>query len=498
MKDMLKTFEYITTKSGPVTPARGASVEMMKGTLGPVGDQTKEDFDHRTYENRSLLMKKNYLSMKDIGLKFLTEATSSTPYNGGIRIRLDGIDFNETSMHGEFECDGHHVVMNMKYPNAKGNGEITVELALDNGANTFIDVSPESDQFRTNFSQFIFRQAKDLVAQEAERERKESIYGGEVIKTPGNDFNDTLGIANSDTNNITAYESVDWRLHKLRGLCDMCAMMEAGMDGGNGGDFGADDFAAPPEGGDAGMGAPQNPPMGGDGSEAPQNAGEINGVSGGNGKGDNKIEFRDFAETQLSQAALDNLAQIVSDGLSDITDEGTSGAKPSPDEWYDGFPGVKNMTADEIVEQFLSFQDYKALGEQPLPEKGLQEFAKALEGSKVDVSQIKTNLGKWFPEVYNSDGTAMHDTAKEAASTIFPSDDKTGVGGGLSPDATVDLNNPGEMGDMMDNAQSQFGKASENLTDPGVDMNETGAMMPGGSGEQDKTDFALGGLNNIF
>ena len=92
---------------------------MMKGTLGPVGDQTKEDFDHRTYENKSLLGHKNYLSMKDIGIKFLTEATSTARQNTGIRINLDGIDFNETSMHGEFDCDGQHVDMNMKDPTPK-------------------------------------------------------------------------------------------------------------------------------------------------------------------------------------------------------------------------------------------------------------------------------------------------------------------------------------------------------------------------------------------
>ena len=124
-------------------------------------------------------------------------------------------------------------------------------------------------------------------------------------------------------------------------------------------------------------------------------------------------------------------------------------------------------------------------------------MGKALEEGNVDVVKFKTNLGKWFPEVYNADGTAMHDTAKEAASTIFPADDQTGVGGGLSPDESVDLNNPGETGDMMDNAQSQFGKAAENVTNPGVDMNETGETH-GGSGEQDKTDFSLGGLGNIF
>ena len=138
---------------------------------------------------------------------------------------------------------------------------------------------------------------------------------------------------------------------------------------------------------------------------------------------------------------------------------------------------------------------YCHLGYAPLASKTF--MAAFSEDVPVDVVKFKTNLGKWVPEVYNADGTAMHDTAKEAASTIFPADDQTGVGGGLSPDESVDLNNPGETGDMMDNAQSQFGKAAENVTNPGVDMNETGETH-GGSGEQDKTDFSLGGLGNIF
>lgn len=490
LKDFRKTFEYTTTKSGPVTPARTASISMMKGTLGPVGDQTKEDFDHRTYENKSLLSHKNYLSMKDIGMKFLTEATSTTRQNTGIRINLDGIDFNETSMHGEFDCDGQHVDMNMKYPNP--DGEITVELALKNDTNTFIDVSPESDQFRVNFSQFIFQQARNLIAQNADQQRNNNIYGGEVIKTPGNNFNDTLNLATNDPNSINTYESVDWRLHQLRNLCEMCALNEAD-------DFGAADFAAGGNKQDAGNGGGMTnpPPPAGDGTDAPQNAGQVNGVSDGNGKGEEKQEFAEYAEKAFSQAALDGLAQIVADGLSDMTENGSAGAKLSAKEWRDGFPGVDKMIASELVEQFLAFEEYKALGEQPLPVKGLQEMGKALEEGNIDVVKFNTNLGKWFPEVYNADGTAMHDTAKEAASTIFPADDQTGVGGGLAPDASVDLNNPGEMGDMMDNAQSQFGTAAKNVTNPGVDMNETGETH-GGSGEQDKTDFSLGGLGNIF
>ena len=489
LKDFRNTFEYTTTKSGPVTPARTASISMMKGTLGPVGDQTKEDFDHRTYENKSLLSHKNYLSMKDIGVKFLTEATSTARQNTGIRINLDGIDFNETSMHGEFDCDGQHVDMNMKYPTPKG--EITVELALSNDANTFIDVSPDSDQFRINFSQFIFQQARELIARNADELRNNNIYGGEVIKSPGNNFNDTLNIATNDPNSITTYESVDWRLHQLRNLCEMCALNEAD-------DFGAADFAAPADGSaGTGDGNAATPPPAGDGTDAPQNAGQVNGVSDGNGKGEEKKDFAEYAQTAFSQAALDGLSQIVADGLSDLTENGSAGAKLSAKEWREGFPGVDKMIASELVEQFLAFDEFKALGEQPLPVKGLQEMGKALEEGNVDVVKFKTNLGKWFPEVYNADGTAMHDTAKEAASTIFPADDQTGVGGGLSPDESVDLNNPGEMGDMMDNAQNQFGKAAENVTNPGVDMNETGETH-GGSGNQDKTDFSLGGLGNIF
>lgn len=500
LKDFSKAFEYTKTQSGPVVPARTTTVKMMKGTLGPVGDQTKEKFDHRTYENGSLLMDKNYLSLKDIGVKLMTEATSTTSYSP-MRLNLSGMDMDQTSMNGSFRCDGTPVTLNLKFPNT--HGKISVELSLDTGRSMLYEVPLDSDQFKGNFAQSIRESARNLILQETQPPLDDMLYGVGAVNTPQDNFNDSLALANSDTNNITAYESVDWKLQKLLDVCnDTVAMFEADDDmdaagGDAGGDFGADDFAAP-AGGDAGG------DMGGgfgDGTEAPQSAGEVNGVTDGNGDGADKIEFREFVlngdpeiGSGLSQAAWDNLAQIVADAVNYVSENQSSGVKPSATEWYEGFPGVKNMTADEILEQFLSFDDYKAL-DTALPKEGLKQFAKALEGGKVDVTKFKTDLGKWFPEVYNTDGTAMHDVAKETAAMTFPQDD-FGMGGGMSPDSTVDLNNfgnGGEMGDMMDTANDMFGNGN---TDAGIDMSEDGSNSeePG----KDKTDLAVASLDNIF
>ena len=505
LSDLYKEFEYTKTQSGPVTPARTVSVKMMKGTMGPVKDQTSQKWDRRKYENENLELHKNYLTLKDIGIKIMTEATSSTSYRG-MRINLSGIDFDNATMTGEFQESGKPFTFNLKYPTAKG--EISVELVLGDGSgkSMLYDVALDSDQFTGNFSQSIRQNARSLVLQAQKDEQREMLDTGiGAITMPGNDFNDTFDLAAGDTNNITAYESVDWKMQKLLNICNSVAMMEAE------GDFGPDDFAAPAGdmgGGDTAGAAPA--PM--DGTEHPQNAGDINGVQDGNGKGADDLEFREFVlpsdpknGSGLSQSAWDNMAQIVADAINYISDNDSAGVKPSANEWYEGFPGVRNMTPDEILEQFLSLEDYKAL-DTTLPLKGLQQFAKALEGGKVDITKFKTDLGKWFPEVYNTDGTAMHDVAKETAGTMFPGDDNTGVGQGFDTAGSTDLNDVGgasfgggigDTADFMDNSASLFGPDMGNGNgDAGVDMAEDGSS----SSEEgkDTTDLALDSLDNLF
>ena len=479
MKDMLKAFEYTQTKSGPVVPARTASVKMMKGTLGPVGDQTSQKWDRRKYENDNLETKKNYLSLKDIGIKIMTEASTMTSYEP-MRLNLSGMDMEQTSLNGNFNCDGQNITMNIRYPNA--NDDMSVELVTDKGRTMLYEVPLDSDQFKGNFAQSIRQSARNLIQKEKESDTQDEIYGAGTIKMPGNDFNDSLNLALSDTNNITAYESVDWKLQKLLEMCnDAEARFEAE------GDFSADEFAAPADDGSN----PPPPPMGGDGSQQPQSAGDVNGVSDGNGKGEDDMFFAEYANQFFTQAAWDSIAQLVSDAAAYITDNGSAGVKPSADEWYEGFPGFKNESADDLLEEFLAKEDYKALGDGKLPKEGLDKMAEALETGKVDVTKFKTDLGKWFPDVYNTDGTAMHDVAKEAASTVFPQDDQTGVGQGMDMNSNVDFGGYGEMGDMMDQSQQMFGN-----NDFGVDMSENGSNSeePG----KDKTDLALDSLDNLF
>lgn len=493
LKDFTKAFEYTTTQSGPVKPARTTSVQMMKGTLGPVGDQTSQDWDHRTYENKSLLdRRKNRITLKDIATKIMAEATSTTSYSP-MRLNLSGMDMDKMSINGDFVCDGEPVTMNLKYPNTKGN--ISVELSLDDGNSTLYTVPLDSDQFKGNFSQSIRQSARNLITKVSEDERNNMINGVGMVRMPGDNFNDTLGVSLGDTNNITRYEAVDWKLQKL---LDICNRAEAQFEAE---DFSADDFSAD-AGGDLGGGmggGDLGGGMGNDGTEHPQDAGDVNGVSGGNGKGKTKLEFREFClpsdpdnGSGLSQAAWDNMAQIVADAINYVNENQAGGVKPSSTEWYEGFPGVKDMIPDDILEQFLSFDDYKAL-DTTLPIKGLRQFAHALEGGKVDITKFKTDLGKWFPEVYNTDGTAMHDVAKETAAMTFPQDDKTGVGQGVDQNAPVDFGGIGETGDMMDRAQEMVGNGN---LDAGIDMSEDGSNSE--EEGKDKTEMAVDSLDNLF
>lgn len=502
LSDFTKTFQYVTTKSGPVVPARTTTVDMMKGTLPPVDDQTKEKFDHRTYKNRNLEMKKNYLTLKDIGIKLMTEATSSTS-SIPMRLNLNGMDMEQTSLNGTFACDGEMVTVNMKYPNK--NDQISVDLTLNDGNSMLYQVSPESDQFKGNFAQSIRNTARNLILKDKNpSDMDEMLYGTSAIKMPGNNFNDTLGIANSDTNNITAYESVDWKLQKLLDVCnEAVAMFEA--DAAATQDFTASDFSAegdtgatadPNSGMDNGMGA-------GAGTENPTNAGQVNGVSGGNGKGDIKVDFREFCLngcpelgcSGLSQAAWDNMAHIVADGCADLTEHQTNGAKLSSKDWEQGFPGTKGMTPDELLDQFLAFEDYQTLDD-TLPGEGLKKFAQAMEDGNIDITKFKTDLGKWFPEKYNTDGTAMQNVAKSVAAMTFPADDQTGVGQGLDMNGTTDFDGFGGFNDtegMMDQANAMVGNDN---TDPGIDMSEGGSSSeePG----KDKTDLGIESLDNLF
>ena len=498
-KDLLGAMGYVTTTSGPVVPARSKKVETMKGTK-PVGDQTSQKWDHRKYDNDSLLMNKNYLDLKDIGVKIMTEATTSTSYDP-MRLNLTGMDMEDCSLNGKFMCDGQVVTFNIKYPN--NNNKISVEVALESGDSNLYEVPLDSDQFKGNFAQSIRESARELINKvNNPADMDEMLYGvGKVQGVPSTSYNvadpfasQKLGLdtANADAMNFTAYESVDWKLHKLLDLCNVCALTEA-----EGEEFGPDDFAAP-AGDMGGAGAPD--PMANDGTQAPASAGEVNGNAGGNGDGDDTMEFREYMlpadpdhGSGLTQAAWDNMASIVADGVAKLNNSSSGGVKPSSSEWLEGFPGVKNMTPDEILEQFLSFDDYKAL-DTTLPIEGLKQFAHAMEEDKLDINRFKTNLGKWFPEVYNTDGTAMHDVAKETAAMTFPQDDNTGLGG-IDPNGTMDFSggfgdfgggNGGSTGDMMD-AANDFANGG------GIDLSENGQD----ENAPDKTDLALDSLGNI-
>lgn len=493
-KDLFGKLGYVSTQSGPVTPSRDKIIRTMKSGVKPVKDQTSDYWDTRKYDNDSLASRRNWLNLRDIGIKVMTESTVGTSYSP-MRLNLSGIDMADSNLNGTFQCDGHMVTVNMRYPNA--NNAISVELTLDTGDTNLYEVPIDSDQFQGNFAQAIRMSARDLIKSVEEPEDFDEMMSGErAISGVGNDFNDVLGVANMEPSAMVATESVDWRLQRLLNIC---------LEAGEGEDFGADDFSMGTDAAPAGDGGMEMGDLGGGdmgGGAAPEDAGAVNGNPEGNGNGDETLEFREFVlpsdpshGSGLTEAAWDNIAAITANALSRVTSKQYSGVKPDENEWYDGFPGTKFSSHDDLLEQFLSFDEYKAL-DTALPLDGLKQMAHYLEG-KLDINKFKTSLGRWFPDVYNTNGTAMHDIAKDVAGMSLPGDNT-----GLDMNSPVDMSGDfgggdfggGDLGggDMMfDDTEGMMDMAND-MAGGGIDASE-------GQDENglDDTDIAVDALGQL-
>ena len=389
---------YVKTQSGPVVPAKQELIDTItKGTPKPVGDQTKTKWDHRTYDNDPLTLNKNYLNLKDIGIKVMTESRLRALNEASdLTFHIDLPVMNQQVTSGKMKCLGHDITIQLMAPNDEG--EITISLEDQNtGKSSLRNLSPESDELKGRLDLVIKRMAMDLVKNGDRADDYDQMMGG-VGAATGFVGNDNFGDVNFDNLNVAEMgpsalvknESVDWQLEALRGLCNK-AVMEAD-------DFGAEDFAAPAEGGDA----PVDPAA--DAVASPQDAGDVNANDGGTADGaPETMEFVKFCDpgvgddgAGLSQKAVDTLNKIIADAYTKGLKDDSSGVQPDEDEIYNGWAGTMAQPREVAIPTFLKFKKYAALGDQPLPKDGLVKMAQALEDG-IDPKTFDQRLGTWFP-----------------------------------------------------------------------------------------------------
>ena len=484
---------YVKTQSGPVVSAKKEMIDTItKGVPKKVKDQTKEKWDRRKYENHPLTMNKNYLNLKDIGVKIVTESRSRALTEAGeLNFNIDLPVLNQESLSGKFKCLGHDFVIQVVAPN--DNGEISISLEDETTGKTSLhSFSPESDEMKGNLANVIKRTAVDMVKNADTASSYDEMMGGVGAATGfvGNDnFNDVnfndLNVAEMGPSALVKNESVDWQLEALRDICDR-AVMEAG------GNFGPDDFAAPE---DPNSTQNQGPTPDPNAQVSPQGAGDVNSdpTAPSNGNAKKMVEFTTFCDpgvgdegSGLSQKAVDTLNKIIAAAYTQDLEDDSSGVRPDEDEIYNGWAGTTAQPRDVAVSTFLKFKKYAALGNQELPVDGLVKMAEALEDG-IDYKTFNQRLGQWFPEVYNEDGTSITDVDAQTAAMHLPGDDTTGTGVGFDPNAPIGDPNGGMGGtaDMMGIADDLFGE-------PGTEMKE------GDSGEEmDNVDFDLAALDKI-
>ena len=486
---------YVKTQSGPVVPAKKELIDTItKNVPKPVGDQTKEKWDHRKYDNNPLTLNKNYLNLKDIGIKVMTESRlHALNEASNMTFKLDMPVMNQQVTSGKMRCLGHDIRIQMMAPNDEG--EVTIILDDTNtGNSTQRNLSPDSDELKGRLDLVIKRMAIDLVKNGDSASNLDQMTSG-VGAVSGFAGNDNFGDVNFDNLNtaemgpsaLVRQESVDWQLNALLGMCNKAALEAEG-------DFTADDFAAAPENAAGGNDAGGNPEP--DMNGGMQNAGDVNANAGGTADGaPNTFEFTAYCDpgpndpktNGLSQKAVDTLNKIIADAYTKDLQNDSSGVRPGADEIANGWAGTLAQPRDIAVSTFLKFRKYAALGMQPLPKDGLDKMAQALDDG-IDPKTFDQRLGMWFPTVYNEDGTSINDVDAQTAAMTLPGEDTTGTGVGFSPNAPIGEPNGGSGGtaDMMARADEMFGE-------PGTEMKE-GAADEG----YDNVDFDIASLDNIY
>lgn len=473
----MKQMQVVSTKSGPVEPARGKVINMMTKQIlkGVAGDQTKDQFDNRKYElNDDLLTHKHYLTADAIAKKAVTEMVSTPASQGGIRMDIRNI--NAAKEHSKFVMNrrGRDVNVEVFYPNQKQNITLSInipDLQESKEARKVFEISPDSYSFKKGFGETIIKTI-DMMANKAEQDLNTSNFltGEGALNPISTDVSDleTSLLAPS----AMVQESVDWRLASLKGICDKI-VMEADEEFSEA-DFNADGGAgdAPVPGGD--MAGSFNDGMDGDGTVDPA------AVNGDGEASDDMDSFRNFAEQHfetLQGGIFDKLATIVADCEYRAIKDSSSGIKPSRSDVENGYKGVKNETPSAILNAFLEF--FPELDTE-LPVKQLNELAEYLANNFDSVNEFKLKLADIFPDLYDKSGNPVNAVADDITKVGF-GDDFDSTGSGLNnPDEQLDLSgvmNDNPMGggndfnDFLDNANA-FGGAEDTFGTENGDESE--------------------------
>lgn len=224
---LLKAFgqmKLVKTSSGPVEPATAQVLKVCKDKiLKPLKkDQTKEDFDSRRYTLNARFESTNkFITTRDLYQKVVLEAANRTPYRG-MRLDLSSIDVAET--HCKFIVDrrGNRYIVELFFPNA--NEAITVSIADESENRKLYEVSLESEQYTVNFGYTILKSIDEMAAEYGNASIDDMLSGtmvgnlGSAMRTAEDTYLQPSALLT---------ESVDWQLHRLKGICEAAAEEQA-------------------------------------------------------------------------------------------------------------------------------------------------------------------------------------------------------------------------------------------------------------------------------
>lgn len=501
----------VSTTSGPVVAAKSQVIKgMTDKILKPLSkDQTGNDWDRRKYEmNGSLAYNKNFLTVKDLYGKVVTEAANMTPYRG-MRLDLRSLDAAETHCKFMVNRKGKEYVAELYYPNA--NGAVSVSIADDHGNRKLYEVTLDSDQYNNNFGYSILKSIDQMAKSAETPDNFEEMLGGDIVGGMGGNLGpieDTLVQPSAMVS-----ESVDWRLEKLRKICleaEEDDVADAPADDTVGG-FSADDFSMD----DVADAAAASDNM----------ASAVPADDSGAGEPD-LMTFSDAAKmmaTTLAGGVVDNMAEVTADAVA----HSDTPVYLSASQIKGGVQGLDQQTDESIINAFGKAMGFISsdnsmtaeaieyggwLGKTPLyeadeigggdelrlTEEKWKEVFSLLDEDYTDPEHFKEELARVLPEFYSPTGEMknpgdMAMTNVDLPSDAYGSEEPAAPAEEPAMDAGIGDEMFGDVG-----SGDLFGSDTADLFN-NVDVGEGGqATEPGGEnvGDVDQTDLtdALSGI----
>lgn len=407
----MKELVYVSTESGPVVPSKTKVIKMLtKQIPDPVSKpQDGDDWDTREYkQNKPLVYGKNLITTRDLYKKVFTEAVTNTQYKG-MRLNLASIDMKESHCKFIINRRGHDMLVEFIYPN--DNGHITVKLKSDTSLSNTYEVPLESPQFIKNFGYTILKSCDQLIDSNNTYDVGNDIDTMQTLTGLGNGTEDP---SNSwmATDSAVYHESVGSELSQLLNLCNAVNLLEDAEQQTD------DPNADPMMGGEGGEQDPNAAAFAMPGTEAEIQPGDVNGTENDpnanqtvnfrdtllSKKGELSILNSDGTKVTGNESAMELLGRMVSDKIasrSDIKTSGNSAIQLSGSEIYNGTIGVKDTSADSVINSF--FDNWSSLDTE-VDEDHVQNFINYLNNpgsDNVTLAEFETKLGELFPECYH-------------------------------------------------------------------------------------------------